>query len=65
MKAKYLKCSECDYELNPLIDGHCYYVLPDGMVCEDCFITWLKDAVEEDPALFAKLLNIARVEVVS
>lgn len=60
-----LRCSECDYELNPLLDSHCYYVLTDGIVCEDCFVEFVKNAAEENPALFAELLNIKRVEAVS
>lgn len=65
MSRPYLRCSECDYELNPLLDSHCYYVIDGESICEDCFIEWLKGAVEENPALFAELLNVKRVEVVS
>ena len=62
MRKKFLKCSECDYELNPLF-GCCYYVVDGEIICEDCFVDRVKSAVEENPARFAELLNVARVGV--
>ena len=62
-KIKYPVCSQCEHELNPVLEDDCekYYLVGGNIYCKYCFQDWVKNQVDKYPDDLAEALNIQKV----
>ena len=63
-RIKYPVCSQCDHELNPVLEDDCekYYVVSGEIYCKYCFEDYARDWLDENMDDFADLIGIQKVE---